>query len=257
VISITSTQLDAWLVAFLWPFTRILGLIAAAPVIGSPQFPARAKVALAVLVSIVITPGLPPLPKIEPSSWHGLFLLAHELAIGLALGFLMRLVFTAIELAAELIGLQMGLGFAQFYDTQAAASMPVLGRFFGLAATLTFLAIDGHLLLFGVLAESFTTLPIGGSASGAFWQTVASKGGYLLFAALSLALPVIAALLITNVALGILSRAAPQLNIFAVGFPVTLLVGFAAVLFSITYLIPVFEHLVRDTVDMMLQLRPS
>jgi flagellar biosynthetic protein FliR len=257
VISITSTQLDAWLVAFLWPFTRILGLIAAAPVIGSPQFPARAKVALAVLVSIVITPGLPPLPKIEPSSWHGLFLLAHELAIGLALGFLMRLVFTAIELAAELIGLQMGLGFAQFYDTQAAASMPVLGRFFGLAATLTFLAIEGHLLLFGVLAESFTTLPIGGSASGAFWQTVASKGGYLLFAALSLALPVIAALLITNVALGILSRAAPQLNIFAVGFPVTLLVGFAAVLFSITYLIPVFEHLVRDTVDMMLQLRPS
>jgi flagellar biosynthesis protein FliR len=255
VISFTSAQLDAWLVAFLWPFIRILGLIAAAPVIGSPQFPARGKVALAALVSIVITPALPPLPKIEPSSWYGLFLLAHELAIGLALGFLMRLVFTAVELAAELIGLQMGLGFAQFYDTQSAASMPVLGRFFGLAATLTFLAIDGHLLLFGVLAESFTTLPVGGGASGVFWQTLASKGGYLLFAALSLALPVIAALLITNVALGILSRAAPQLNIFAVGFPITLLVGFAAVLFSISYLVPVFEHLVRDTVDMMLQLR--
>ena len=255
MISITSTQLDAWLVAFLWPFTRILGLIAAAPVIGSPQFPTRAKVALAVLVSIVITPALPPMPKIEPSSWHGLFLLAHELAIGLALGFVMRLVFTSVEFAAESIGLQMGLGFAQFYDVQTAGSMPVLGRFFGLAATLTFLAIDGHLLLFGVLAESFTTLPVGGSATGAFWQTLASKGGYLLFAALSLALPVIAALLITNVALGILSRAAPQLNIFAVGFPVTLLVGFGAVLFSITYLVPIFEHLVRDTVDMMLQLR--
>ena len=255
MISVTSTQLDAWLVAFIWPFTRILGLIAAAPVTGRAPFPARGKVALAILISIVITPALPPLPKIDPSSWHGLFLLAHELALGLALGFVMRLVFTAVELAADLIGLQMGLGFAQFYDAQSAAPMPVLGRFFGLAATLTFLAINGHLLLFGVLAESFTTLPIGGSATGAFWQTLASKGGHLVFAALSLALPVIAALLITNIALGILSRAAPQLNIFAVGFPVTLIVGFAAALFSISYLLPVFEHLVLDTVEMMLQLR--
>jgi flagellar biosynthetic protein FliR len=257
VISVTSTQLDAWLVAFIWPFTRILGLVATAPVIGQPQFPTRAKVALAVLVSIVITPALPPLPKIEPSSWYGLYLLAHELAIGLALGFLMRLVFTAIEFAAELIGLQMGIGFAQFYDTLTATSSPILGQFFGLAATLTFLSIDGHLLLFSVLTESFTTLPIGGSATGTFWQTLASKGGYLLFAALSLGLPVIAALMITNLALGILGRAAPQLNIFAVGFPITLLVGMGAVLFSIGYLLPVFEHLVRDTINMMLQLRPS
>jgi flagellar biosynthesis protein FliR len=255
VISITSTQLDAWLVAFLWPFTRTLGLIAASPVIGRPQFPARGKVALALLISIVVAPAIPALPKIDPSSWHGLFLLAHELVIGLALGFLVRLTFTAVELAADLIGLQMGLGFAQWYDTQSASTMPVLSRFFGIAATLTFLAIDGHLLLFAVLTESFTTLPIGGSATGAFWATLASKGGHLVFAALSLALPVIAALLITNLALGILSRAAPQLNIFAVGFPITLLAGLAAALFSVSYLLPVFEHLVRDTMEMMIQLR--
>jgi flagellar biosynthetic protein FliR len=235
----------------------MLGLIAAAPVTGRPQFPARGKVGLAILLSIVITPGLPPLPKIDPASWHGLFLLGHELAIGLALGFLMRLVFSAVELAADLIGLQMGIGFAQFYDAQNAAPTPVLSRFFGLGATLTFLAIDGHLLLLSVLAESFTNLPVGGSASAAFWQTLASKGGHLVFAALSLALPVIAALLITNLALGILSRAAPQLNIFAVGFPITLLLGLAAALFSISYLLPVFEHLVRDTVEVMLQLRAT
>jgi flagellar biosynthetic protein FliR len=255
VISITSTQLDAWLVAFLWPFTRILGLVAAAPVIGGPQFPARGKVALAILISIVVAPAIPALPKIDPASWHGLFLLAHELAIGLALGFLVRLTFTAVELAADLIGLQMGLGFAQWYDTQTAAAMPVLSRFFGIAATLAFLAIDGHLLLFAVLTETFTTLPVGGSATAAFWQTLASKGGHLVFAALSLALPVVAALLITNLALGILSRAAPQLNIFAVGFPITLLAGLAAALFSVSYLLPVFEHLVRDTLEMMIRLR--
>jgi flagellar biosynthesis protein FliR len=256
MISITSAQLDAWLVAFIWPLTRILGLIAAAPVTGRAQFPARAKVALAILISVVVTPGLPELPKIDPASWHGLFLLANELMIGLALGFLMRLVFTAVEMAADLIGLQMGLGFAQFYDAQAAAPMPVLGRFFGLAATLTFLAIDGHLLLFAVLGESFHTLPIGGVAGSGFWKTIASYGGNMVFAALSLALPVIAALLIANLGLGVLSRAAPALNIFAVGFPITLMIGMVAAIFSISHFLPVFETLVRETADMMLQLRP-
>lgn len=255
MISFTSAQLDAWLVAFIWPFTRILGLVASAPVIGRPQFPARAKVGLAILISIVITPGLPALPKIDPASWAGLFMLAHELAIGLALGFLMRLVFTAVEMAADLMGLQMGLGFAQFYDPQAAAAVPVLGRFFGLAAALAFLAIDGHLLLFAVLGESFTTMPIGGGASGAFWKVLASWGGNMVFSALSLALPVIAALLITNLALGVLTRVAPQLNIFAVGFPITLLIGLGAALFSISYLLPIFEQLVREAVEMMLRLR--
>ena len=256
MISITSAQLDAWLVAFIWPFTRILGLIAVAPVTGGPQFPARGKVALALLVSVVIAPALPPLPKIDPGSWHGLFMLAHELAIGLAIGFLMRLVFTAVELAADLIGLQMGLGFAQFYDPGSQTMMPVLGRFFGLAATLTFLAINGHLLLFSVLAESFTTVPVGGGTSRAFWQTLASLGGHMVFSALSLALPVIAALLITNLALGVLNRAAPQLNIFAVGFPLTLFVGLFAAIFSMSYFLPMFEQLVGQAVEILLRLRP-
>ncbi|MGZ8154033.1 MAG: flagellar biosynthetic protein FliR [Burkholderiales bacterium] len=255
MISITSAQLSAWLVAFIWPFTRVLGLIASAPVTSGPQFPARAKVALAVLISLVIAPTLPPLPDIDPASWAGLAALAQELAVGVALGFMMRLVFVAVEMAAELIGLQMGLGFAQFYDVHLATTVPVLGRFFGLAATLTFLAIDGHLLLLAVLAETFNTMPIGGGTSAGFWQTLAHSGGHFIYAALSLALPVIAALLVTNLALGVLSRAAPQLNIFAVGFPVTLMLGFLAALTSIPYFLPIFEQLVRRSADMLLQLR--
>ena len=255
MISITSAQLDAWLVAFIWPFTRILGLIAAAPITGRPEFPNRVKIGLAILMSIVIAPALPAMPPIDPASWAGLFLLANELAIGVALGFMMRLVFTAVEMAADLMGLQMGLGFAQFYDVSAEAQVPVLGRFFGLAAVLTFLAIDGHLLLFAVLSESFTTLPIGGGASSAFWKSLSIFGGNMVFAALSLALPVIAALLITNLALGVLTRAAPQLNIFAVGFPITLMIGLVAAIFSISYLLPIFENMIRDTASMMVKLR--
>lgn len=256
MITVTSEQLDAWLVAFIWPFVRILGLVATAPVTGGTQFPARAKVAFALLITLVVAPALPPHPKIDPASWHGLFMLAYELSIGVAVGFLMRLVFAAIELAADVIGMQMGLGFAQFYDVQAAAAVPVLGRFFGLAATLVFLAINGHLLLISVLIDTFTTIPVGGGVGQAFWGTLARWGGHMLFSALSLALPVIAALLITNLALGVLSRAAPQLNIFAVGFPVTLVIGFIAALFSISYLLPIFEHLVGQTTETLLGLRP-
>ena len=150
----------------------------------------------------------------------------------------------------------MGLGFAQFYDVQSGGQVPVLGRFFGLAATLTFLAINGHLLLLSILAESFQTLPVGGAVGAGFWRTLASAGGNLLFSALALALPVIAALLITNLALGVLNRASPQLNIFAVGFPITLVVGFFAAVFSISYFLPAFENLVTGAASTLLKLRP-
>jgi len=256
MISITSTQLDAWLVAFIWPFTRILGLIASAPVTSGTQFPTTGKIGLALLTSLVIAPALPALPRIDPASWSGLFMLGHELAIGLAIGFAMRLVFVAVEMAAELIGLQMGLGFAQFFDVQAAAPVPVMSRFFSLAATLTFLAINGHLLLFSVLAESLRTMPVGAGTGVEFWKTLASWGGYMMYAALSLAFPVIAALLITNLGLGVLSRAAPQLNIFAVGFPITLLIGVFGAMLSVPYFLPIFEQLVGETIAMLLKLRP-
>jgi flagellar biosynthetic protein FliR len=256
VITVTSAQLDAWLVAFIWPFTRILALLAVAPVTGGAQFPALGKVGLALLITLVIAPTISNMPQIDPGSWSGLFMLSHELAIGLAIGFAMRLVFVAVELAAELIGLQMGLGFAQFYDVAAAGQVSALGRFFGLAATLTFLAINGHLLLFSVLADSFTTMPVASGTSVAFWKTLASWGGYMIYAALSLALPVIAALLITNMGLGVLGRAAPQLNIFAVGFPITLTIGLVAAIVSVSFFLPTFEALVGDVVNMLLRLTP-
>jgi flagellar biosynthetic protein FliR len=255
MITVTSVQLNAWLVAFIWPFTRILGLLAVAPVTGGAQFPTAGKVGLSLLITLVVAPTVPKLPEIDPASWSGLFMLANELAIGLSIGFAMRLVFVAVEMGAELIGLQMGLGFAQFYDVQSAAPEPVLSRFFSIAATLTFLAINGHLLLLSVLTDSFQTIPVAAGTTVRFWQTLASWGGYMIYAALSLSLPVIAALLITNLGLGILSRAAPQLNIFAVGFPITLMIGLVGALLSVPFFLPLFEDLVGNVVTMLLQLR--
>lgn len=254
MISVTSLQLEAWLAVFLWPFSRILGLLAAAPFTGNQRFPSRAKIGLAVMLTILIVPTLPPLPAIAPNSPAGLGILAQQFLIGLAMGFAMRLVFTAVEMAGELIGLQMGLGFAVFYDPLNASQMPVLGQFLGLIATLAFLAIDGHLLLLSVLAESFRVMPVGGDALSdpVIWKVLASWGGKIMYAALLLALPLIGALLIANLGLGVLTRAAPQLNLFAVGFPVTLAIGFGALLLALPYFLAPFQALVEQAAQQML-----
>lgn len=251
MLTITSTQLSEWLALFLWPLGRIMGLMIAAPVLGNMRFPLRARVGLALMITAVISPALPPLPSIAPDSPASLGLFAQQLLIGLTMGFAMRLVFTAVEVAGDYIGLQMGLGFALFFDPQQSSQMPVIGQFLGLMAMLLFLVLDGHLMMISVLADSFRWAPIGAEIHNGLWQAVAGWGGQILHAALLLSMPVVATLLTVNVALGVLTRAAPQLNIFAIGFPVTLAAGFAAMLLSLALFTPQFEALLNEGVTRM------
>ena len=192
----------------------------------------------------MLAPTLPAVVSPDPGSAAGVMLLIRETTLGLAMGFSMRLVFFAVNMAGDIMGLQMGLGFAQFYDPQTSAQVPVIGQFVGLLATLAFLALNGHLMLIGTLAESFRGIPPAHlGAMSDTWIMLARWGGIVIQAAVLLSLPVVAALLITNTALGVLSRAAPQLNIFAIGFPITLTVGFIALLLALPYLLPHFEKL--------------
>lgn len=175
------------------------------------------------------------------------------------MGFSIQIIFAAVEMAGDLAGMQMGLGFASFYDPQNASFTPVVAQFLGIIAALVFLAADGHLYMLSALAESFREFPIGAGmpAANAF-RTMAEWGGTLFSLALQFSLPLIGALLIANLALGILTRSAPQLNIFAVGFPITLAVGFATMMLTIPYLAPLMEYFTRSGLDtisrIMLQL---
>lgn len=262
MISLTDVQINAWLIQFIWPLTRILGLIMVAPLFGHRAAPARIKIGLGIFVALIVGPALPPMPDVGLGSWQGLFILVQQLLIGLAMGFTMRVIFTAVETAGEIVGLQMGLGFASFFDPQSAGQTLVLARFFNLLAMLLFLAVNAHLLVLGVLVESFQRLPISIqplSASGFFH--VASFGSTIFATGLQLALPLIAILLMTNLALGILTRSAPQLNIFAIGFPITLGVGLILLDFTLPYFAPQFEHLIQNGLRNMniilLALRPA
>ena len=246
MISLTDAQLNTWLINFIWPLTRILGLIMVAPVFGHRAVPGRVKIGLGIFIALIIAPTLPPMPDVGLGSWHGLFILVQQLLIGIAIGFIMRIVFAAVEAAGEIVGLQMGLGFASFFDPQSAGQTLVLARFFNMLALLVFLAVNAHLLLIGVLVDSFQTLPISPqplSAAGFF--NVAAFGSTVFAVGLQLALPLIAILLMTNLSLGILTRSAPQLNIFAIGFPITLGVGLIVLDLTLPYFVPQLEQMLQ------------
>lgn len=259
MISFTSAQLTTWLATLIFPLARVLALIASSPILGNKEIPARIKVGFALAITFVIAPTLSIPSDLDPASAQGLFVLVAQVVAGVIMGFSIQIIFAAVEMAGDLAGMQMGLGFASFYDPQNASFTPVVAQFLGIIAALVFLAADGHLYMLSALAESFREFPIGAGmpAANAF-RTMAEWGGTLFSLALQFSLPLVGALLIANLALGILTRSAPQLNIFAVGFPITLAVGFATMMLTIPYLAPLMEYFTHSGLDtisrIMLQL---
>lgn len=237
MISIGSAQIDAWIVAYVFPLARILAFIAAAPLWSSPGIPRRTRLILGIAITIALAPTLPTMPQVQPGSLGGLWIMFQQMLIGIGMGFAARIVFAAFDLAGEFMGFQMGLGFATFYDPLSASQTPVIAEFVGLIALLLFLSLNGHLLYFATLAQSFYAIPVSTTplAAGS-WLNLVELGSKIFSAGLLLALPVVVALMITNIALAVLTRAAPQLNIFALGFPLTLIGGFVSLAVSLNYL---------------------
>jgi flagellar biosynthetic protein FliR len=250
MLSLTSVDINAWIAGLLWPLTRILGMIAAAPLFGHASVPTQVKVLLGVMLALVIAPTVPAIPAIDPMSYAGLLILVQELLIGAAIGFSMRLVFAAIEYAGELASSAMGFGFASFFDPSTQGRSAAVSQFLSMVATMAFLAVNAHLVLLAALSESFVSLPISATPLSLTAPLELARLGSRIFSAgLQLALPIIAALLITNVALGILTRAAPQLNLFGIGFPITLGVGMLTLSVSLPYLNTPIQNLFNEGIE--------
>ena len=237
MITIASADLNAMIAAFIFPLARILALLSAAPPYNSGSLPRRARLILGLAITLAIAPGLDNLPAVAPASGIGLLVMAEQMLIGYAMGFSLRLVFSAIDLAGTVFSTQMGLGFATSYDPMSTSQTPVVSEMIGILALLMFMAIDGHLMVLSTLAQSFRALPIGVLPGSASWANLANAVAIVFSAGLLLALPIITALLITNTALGILGRVSPQLNLIVIGFPVTIALGFAALYVALPYLI--------------------
>lgn len=230
----SEAQLLAWLAAWMWPFLRIGGFVLAAPVIGTRAVPVRIRVILALALTAVIAPDAAPAAVPDPLAASAVLTATHQVVIGATIGLVLRLTFFVFEFAGQLVSQQTGLGFASLVDPQTGGQVPVLAHFYIILATLLFFTVDAHLVLIELLARSFTLVPIGPqglTAAGA--EVILEWTGSLIADGLLLALPVVVALLAINFALGVMSRAAPQLNIFAIGFPLMILFGIAVVLLTL------------------------
>jgi len=252
MITLTTGQLDAWLAQLMWPFMRIGACFMVAPAFSAQFVPPRIRLVLAGGVTLIIAPLIPTPAAITPFSAAGIVVTVQQLIIGVALGFSLQLMFDAVTLGGQLLANSIGLSFAFNIDPLHGAETPVIGQLYSMLVMLTFLALNGHLALIEVLVDGFRTLPIGSTGLGqdALWS-VATWGAQLFSGALAVALPGVTALLIVHVAFGIMSRAAPQFNLFAVGFPISLVFGLTIMLLGLPSMQGTFMRLLAEAFEML------
>lgn len=234
MITFTEAQLLAWITPMIWPFLRALALFSVMPVLGTRTVPVRVRIALAAFIALAAQPSMPAAPVVPLDSPQAFLLVAQQVLIGVALGFAVRIVFAALEFAGEIIGLQMGLNFAGFFDPLTASAGTATSRFFGTTIAWLFIVVNGHLLVIAALVDSFTAFPVGPEPFAFIGATLPHRWGAEIFSiGMWIALPMVTMLLFVNLVLGAISRVAPQINIFAIGFPITLSVGLLGMLLTL------------------------
>lgn len=255
MISLTTGQVDAWLAQLLWPFIRVGSCFMVAPAFGAIFVPARIRIVLAGALTLIIAPLVPSPAEIAPFSPAGAVVTIQQIIIGIAIGFSLQVLFDAVTLGGQLLANSMGLSFAFNTDPLHGVQTPVVGQLYSMLVMLTFLALDGHLKLIEVLVDGFRTLPVGTNGLGqeGVWSLVL-WGSQLFSGALAVALPGVTALLIVNVAFGVMSRAAPQLNLFAVGFPISLVFGLTIMLAGLPAMQGTFIRLLADAFELLSKL---
>lgn len=249
---ISEEQLAQFIGQYLWPLLRIGAFYFAVPVIGARTVPARVRLILMLFTAIMIAPVLPPAPTVSFLSAQGFAMIIQEVLIGLALGFAMQVVLHVFILAGQFIAMKMGLGFAAMNDPSSGVSVTILSQFYLLLSTLLFLASNGHLVILQLMIDSFTTFPIGGAGMNAgHFMTIVDLGSWLFSAALLITLPLFTSLMIVNMSFGVMSRSAPQMNVFTVGFPITLIFGFILMWFTLANFLPVYFQIMEEGIGVL------
>jgi flagellar biosynthetic protein FliR len=252
MITLASSEIMSWVGAFMWPLFRIAALVGAAPVFGARTIPVTVKMVIAIVLTMIIAPILPPPPAVDPLSGEAVLIVMNQILIGGAMGLALQLVFAMFVVGGQIIAFQMGLGFASMVDPSSGTQVPVISQFYVIILTLTFLALDGHLVFVEVIADSFRTLPVGvnGLTRDGLWALV-TWGGHMYAGAVQIALPAIASLLLINLTFGIVTRSAPQFNIFSIGFPVTMVAGFFIMLVTLPAILPQIQRQLAAAFDLM------
>lgn len=252
MITLATTEIMSWVGSFMWPLFRVIALVAAAPVFGARTVPVSIKMTFSVALTLIIFPLIPPVPAIDPLSGAGVLIIMNQILIGAAMGLALQLVFAMFIVGGQIIAFQMGLGFASMIDPGSGTQVPVISQFYVIMLTLVFLALDGHLIFIEIIVDSFRTLPISinGLTREGLWALVL-WGGNMYAGAVQIALPAIASLLVINLTFGVVTRSAPQFNIFSIGFPVTMVAGFFIMLATLSVILPQIKRQLAAAFEFM------
>ncbi|WP_133407616.1 flagellar biosynthetic protein FliR [Parashewanella tropica] len=234
------STIEKTIAGYLWPLFRISSMFMVMAIFGASTTPARVRLMLALAVTFAVAPMLPEMPLTPLFSFQGMFITAQQVLIGIAMGFVSVMMLQTFVLTGQIIGMQTSLGFASMVDPGSGQQVPAVGNFFLILSTLLFLQLDGHLLMIKMLIASFETLPV--STQGiqiGNYKAIADWGAYMFGAALTMSISAILALLLINLSFGVMTRAAPQLNIFSIGFPITMLSGLLVLWLTLN---PIMAH---------------
>ncbi len=246
-MNFSEEELLQYLASFVWPFFRISSMFISVPVFSVRALPAKVRVMLSALITFVIMPTLPAMPNIQVFGYQGVMVTLQQVVLGLTSGFILQMVFSIMLFAGQTIAYSMGLGFASMVDPATGVQVPVIAQLFVIGGSLLFLAVDGHLLLIEMLAQSFHTLPVGaiGMDKTDLWRVISWSS--LIFAdGLLLSMPVMATLLFVNISFGVASKAAPQLQIFGVGFPITIMLGMVLIWIGLPTMLEGFSDMLHS-----------
>ena len=225
-MEVASTTIMQYLADLLLPFMRIAGLFAAMVGMSAKSVPPTTRALLTLFLTMLIMPLIPPTPVAELFSVGTFLLVMQQLIIGIAIGFISNMVLNTFVLAGQIVAMQTGLGFASMVDPVNGINVPAVGQFYLILATLIFWALDGHLAMIRMIVMSFEALPIGEAwLTGEQFKEIAHWAGWMFISAVTLSLAPIISLLIVNLAFGVMTKAAPQLNIFSIGFAIAQIMG--------------------------------
>jgi flagellar biosynthetic protein FliR len=247
-LTLNAADVTMWVGRLWWPALRVGGFVLTAPIGSETSVPRLVKVVLTLALAFLLAPLVQAPADLSIFSAAGMLAAIIEVLIGVAIGMMVQVAFEALVFAGQTISLTMGLGFATLVDPQRGAQTPVLGQMFMIFGTLIYLALNGHLMLIGALAQSFHGLPIGAAhVDSGFLLSVVLWGARVFDTGLLIALPAVIALVIVNLALGVVTRAAPQLNLFGIGFTITLMSGFFVLIAGLDGIMSGITRLINDS----------
>jgi len=251
-IDFTDRELIQMISRFLWPLFRIGAFLMVLPLFGTQLVAQRVRVGLAILITLLVMPLLPPMPIIDLLSLQTYLIIAEQIVLGVILAFLVQMLFQIFVLTGQMIAMQMGLGFASMVDPSNGVSVTILSSFYLMLTSLLFFASNVHLVIIEILVQGFYALPVDTQ-----WHSVdsyfhlVSLGSWMFASALFIAIPAVTAILIINFSFGVVTRAAPQMNIFVLGFPFTMLMGLLIIWISLTGFMPQYQAIVSECLTIL------